>query len=92
MIQVQVNITSKADDKLRCMKDDMSETVEIARRRSNLIFHGVKEEDNDDKVRHLIEKILGSGLNLDPNSYIEEISRIGRRESGKIRPVCIKTK
>ena len=36
--QVQVNIASKFDDKLKCMKDDMSETHEIERRRSNLIF------------------------------------------------------
>ena len=34
--QVQVNITSKVDDKLKCMKDDMSETLEIERRRSTL--------------------------------------------------------
>ena len=35
MEQVQVNITSKIDDKLnmlKCMKDDMSETLEIERR------------------------------------------------------------
>ena len=89
---MQVNITSKVDDKLKCMKDDMSETLEIERRRSNSIFHGVKEEDNDDGVRHLIEEILGSGLNLDPNRHIEEVCRIGKRASGKIRPVCIKTK
>ena len=49
---MQVNITSKVDDKLKCMKDDMSETLGIERRRSNLIFHGVKEEGNDDGVRH----------------------------------------
>ena len=43
-------------------------------------------------MRHLIEEILGSGLNLDPNSHIEEVCRISKRASGKIRPVCIKTK
>ena len=70
----------------------MSETLEIERRRSNLIFHRVKEEDNDDGVRHLIEEILGSRLNLDPNRHIEEVCRISKRANGKIRPVCIKTK
>ena len=68
----------------------MSETLEIERRRSNMIFHGVKEEDNDDGVRHLIEDILGSGLNLDPNNHIEEVCRIGKRASVKIRPVCLR--
>ena len=92
MEHVQVNITHKVDDKLKCMKDDMSETLESERRRDNLIFHGIKEEDNDDGVRHLIDEILGSGLNLDPNRHIEQICRIGRRASCKIRPVCIKTK
>ena len=52
----------------------------------------MKEEDNDDGVRHLIEEILGRGLNLDPNRHIEEVCRIGKRASDKIRPVCIKTK
>ena len=73
-------------------KDDISETHKSERRRCNLIFHGVKEEDNDDGVRHLIEEILGSDLNLDPNRHVEEVCRIGKRASGKIRPVCIKTK
>ena len=42
-----------------------------------MIFHGVKEEDKDDRVmRHLIEEILGSGLNLDPNRHIEEVCRM----------------
>ena len=81
---MQVNITSKVDDKLNCMKDDMSETLEIKRRQSNLIFHGVKEEDNDDEVRHLIEEILGSGLNLDPNRHIEEVCRIGKQTVVKL--------
>ena len=58
----------------------------------NLIFHGVKKEVNDDGVRHLIEKNLGSSLNLNPNRHIEEVCRIGKRACGKIRPVCIKTK
>ena len=57
-----------------------------------MIFHRVKEEDNDDGVRHFIEEILGSGLNLDPNRHIEEVCRIGKRASGKIWSVCIKTK
>ena len=87
---MQVNITCKVDDKLKCMKDDMSETLEIERRRNNLIFRCVKEEDNDDGMRHLIEEILGSGLNLNPNRHIEEVCIIGKRASGKIRPVCIK--
>ena len=41
-------------------------------------------------MRHLIEEILGSGLNLDPNRHIEEVRRIGKRASGKFRPVCIR--
>ena len=43
-------------------------------------------------MRHLIEEIFGSGLNLDPNRHIEEVCRIGKRVRGKIRPVCMKTK
>ena len=42
-------------------------------------------------MRHLIEEILGSVLNLDPNRH-EEVCRVGKRTNGKIRPVCIKTK
>ena len=68
--QVQVIIISKVDDKSQCMKDDMFETLEIERRQGNFTFHGLKKEDNDDEVRHLIEEILGSGLNLDSNKHI----------------------
>ena len=75
--QVQANITNKVDNKLKCM-NDMSETLEIVRRRGNFIFHGVKEEDNDDGVRQLIEEILESGFHLDPNRQIEEVCRIGK--------------
>ena len=32
--QVQVNITSKVDDKLKCLKNAMSETLDIERRQS----------------------------------------------------------
>ena len=44
--QVQLNITSKADDKLKCMKDDVSETLEIEILQSNF---------NLDSKRHIEE-------------------------------------
>ena len=52
----------------------------------------MKAKDNDDGVRPLIEEILKTSLNLDPNRHIEEVFKSGRRASVKIRPVCIKTK
>ena len=94
----------KVNDKVKHMKDDVEESMEIERRKNNLVFHGVKESVtplvNFDQLgstksedQELVEELLKSGLRLDATRHIEGVQRIGRFVQGKIRPlrVAIKT-
>ena len=87
------------------MREDVEETLEIEKRKSNLVFHGVKKfckttPDEDCSV-HDIEMngdILRTGFKMDPSRHIEEMVRIGTRydeekvKDGKIRPIRVKVK
>ena len=97
------NIQCKVDDSVashvKILKDDVAESMEIEKRRTNLIFHGVKESgvvSLDDFSKHpdqeMIEEILKTGLRLDASRHIEEIQRIGRFVAGKDRPVRVRVK
>jgi len=85
------------DSKVKVMKEDVAESLEIDKRKCNLVFHGVKESgpdslDTDMKSpdQDFIEEILKVGLHLDAYRHIEEIQRIGRYSEGKIRPLRVK--
>ena len=45
LIETKQTVSKQVDDKVRDMKDDLSESLEIEKRKHNLIFHGVKETD-----------------------------------------------
>ena len=53
------------------MKDDLSESLEIEKRKNNLIFHGVKETDGVED-RDYIAEMLKDGLQMD-----SEVCRVG---------------
>jgi hypothetical protein len=90
-------VDSKVAVKVKIMKDDVEESLEIEKRKSNLIFHGVKEsesvqQDSDEKHPDsiMIDEILKVGLKMDASRHIEEVSRIGRYVAGKVRPLRVK--
>ena len=56
------------------MKEDVGLKMEIERRKNNLIMHGLKEGDDLEKVK----AIVNDGLKLDAERHIEEVTRIGR--------------
>jgi len=95
-------LENRVDGKVKIMKEDVEESLEIERRKGNLIFHGVKErgkpeDDGNEHDRAMIEDILKVGLKLDPSRHVEEIFRIGRYDEtkvndGKVRPIRIKIK
>src|SRR6267154_179082 len=97
-------IESRVDCKVKILKEDVEESIEIDKRKGNLIFHGVKElhraESGDDGIDHdrlMIEEILKAGLKMDPTRHVEEVLRIGRYDEGKIndgkiRPIRVKVK
>ena len=74
-------------------------SIEIEKRRNNIVLHGVCEKvqtsitnlgDLLDKVftktpdQELVEEILKEGLKIDASRHIEEVQRIGRYVAGKI--------
>jgi hypothetical protein len=81
-------VDEKVDVKVKVMSAKVEEEMEIERRKYNLIFHGVKESetmaDSD-----IIKNIVANGLKLDPNRHIDDVMRIGKTVSGKIRPIRI---
>lgn len=95
-------LESRVDGKVKNLKEDVEESLEIEKRKGNLIFHGVKEmirtqsdDDGNEHDRQMIEEILRVGLKMDPSRHISEVSRIGRYDEekikdGKIRPIRVK--
>lgn len=92
----------KLDAKVKDMKEDVDEQMEIEKRKNNLVFHGMKEpgvislDTTDLGSKHpdqeLVEEVLKTGLRLDATRHIEEVQRIGKYVPGKCRPLRVKIK
>lgn len=67
--------------------------LERAVRSKNIVIKGIEEEENEnensieEKVNRIIHKI---GINVETERDIDEIRRIGRKETGKKRPTLVK--
>ena len=93
---------SRFNDTVKGVKEDVAETLEIEKRKHNIVFHGIKEtviplEDVRNELgkspdQELVEEILKSGLRLDASRHIEQVERIGRFQEGKTRPLRVKVK
>lgn len=69
------------------------ESLEREIRRKNLIFRGVQDsgkEDAKDTKRKVIEVIRQIGVEIDPETDIDEIMRMGRIQTGRTRPIIMK--
>ena len=67
----------------------VAEELEIEKRTNNLIFFGIKENGTmSDK--DTVDEILREGLKFDSSQHVEEVSRVGRFSSDKIRPIRVK--
>lgn len=99
---VERTLKVEVDGRIKNMKEDVAESLEIEKRRGNLVFHGVKEdfgkEETNEDAKQLIDEIIGTALKMDPSRHIESVSRIGKRvvnvadADGKIkfRPIRVK--
>lgn len=93
-------VESSVGDKVRIVKEDVAESMEIEKRKTNLIFYGVKECEvlnlDNLNVKHpdqeMIEEIMKTGLNVDASRHIDDVQRIGRFVTGKLRPLRVKVK
>jgi len=84
MSTIETRLTTKVGE----IKKDV-ESLEIEKRRSNIVIHGLKEGD-DDLVK--VKEILSQGLKMDSERHVSEIYRIGQRKDDKIRPVRVTLK
>ena len=80
------------------VKKDVSENLEIDKRKQNIVVHGMKEDDPmmtrtpAQTWMEIAERIIGHGLKLDPMKHIVETHRIGSPSQDKVRPLRIKLK
>jgi len=78
------------DNKMRHVKDDVEETLEIERRKLNIAIHGVPDRPVDaEKNTDSVEEILSEGLHMDFDRHIENMMRIGKLTEGRPRPLKI---
>ncbi len=72
---------------------DMTEKLDIERRKNNIIVHGVTE-DGDTSDIEKIESIFRHGLRILPDRHVEDVQRVGHgtNDKSKIRPIRIKLK
>jgi len=84
-------IDKNVEVKFKFVSEKVEEEMEIERRKYNLIFHGIAEDEtmsDGDIVRH----VVAQGLKLDHTRHIEDIARIGKAAEGKIRPIRVKVR
>ena len=84
---IELKIVSEVENKVKDMKEDVEKKMEVARRKSNLVMHGLKEGDDD---LERVKAILNDGIKLYAERHVEEVTRIGRFDSNKIRQLRLK--
>jgi hypothetical protein len=100
---IEKSVELKFNDKVKVVKEDVAEAMEVEKRKNNIVFHGVKEtivtleeigstELGKSPDQEMVEEILRVGLRLDATRHIEEVQRIGRYIDGKTRPLRVKIK
>jgi len=88
MVAFEKKVSSAVETTVKELQNDVSESIQIERRKRNIVIHGVQESDNTSD-KDLVYEILSKGLKLDPLRYVEEIQRIGQRKE-KVRPIRLK--
>ena len=84
-------LESRFTTKFGEIKKDV-ESLEIEKKRTNVIFHGVKESNDLAEDVEKIKEILSNGLSLDWERHLGEMNRIGVKMDDKIRPIRLVVK
>ena len=84
-------LESRLTTKFGEIKKDV-ETLEIEKKRTNIIFHGVTESDDVAEDVEKVKEILSKGLNLDCERHLGEMYRIGMKKADKVRPIRLVVK
>jgi hypothetical protein len=89
LAELKSGMTSQLNTTVKEMKEEVEESLEIERRKMNLVIHGLKDEDAEADVDEVI-KLFEDGLKMDYLRHVDKIMRIGRRVTeNKPRPLKI---
>ena len=92
---VVAKVEKKVTIQVQMVQEDVKEKLEIERRRSNIVIHGLKDSREDAQQEidgNAVKKVINEGLKLDAQRHVEEVYRIGKFNAGKCRPIRIKIK
>lgn len=82
---------SKVKESVKHVKEDVEESMEIERRKGNVVIHGVPELDAENDMESVLD-VFEKGLHLDFERHVERMHRIGKIVEGKPRPVKVMLK
>jgi hypothetical protein len=89
LAELKSGMTSQLNTTVKEMKEEVKESLEIERRKMNLVIHGLKDEDAEADVDQVI-KLFEEGLKMDYLRHVDKIMRTGQRViENKPRPLKI---
>jgi len=83
---LKTELDSKVKKTVIGVKEDVEETLEIERRKLNLVIHGVPEVDAEHDIG-AISDILGTGLHMEFDRHVASVMRIGKLDENRRRPI-----
>jgi len=83
---LKTELDSKVKKTVIGVKEDVEETLEIERRKMNLVIHGVPEVDAEHDIG-AISEILGTGLHMNFDRHVASVMRIGKLYENRPRPI-----
>jgi hypothetical protein len=87
---IKSGLESQLNTTVKEVREDVEESMEIERRKLNLIIHGIGNEDAEKDVE-MVMAIFGEGLKVNFERHVKKIVRIGRMVN-KQRPLPIMLK
>ena len=86
----------KVNDKVKLVKEDLAEQIEIEKRKQNVVMWGLSENGTDEascegtKDTEAVKEVIMEGLNIDADRHVIQVQRIGKFVVGRTRPVRVK--
>jgi hypothetical protein len=77
-VMMKNDMTNQMNSTVKDMKDDVEESLEIERRRSNIIIHGLKDENATEDVDEVMD-LFANGLKMDFHRHVDKMMRLGRQ-------------
>lgn len=86
--ELKSGMTNQLNTTVKEMKVEVEESLEIERRKMNLIIHGLRDVDVEADIEE-VTKLFEDGLKMDFSRHVDKLMRIGRVNELKTRPLKI---